>query len=377
MEECPVVAMIRDEELLDDLVRLAAAAGCAVERVPDAAGARRRWGAAPLVLLDEAAAEQAVAARLPRREGVVVVCRAEPPSTVWERAVAVGAEHVVSLPEAEEWLVTAFSDAVEDAGPRGRVLAVIGGRGGAGASVLAVAVAVAAAASGERALLVDCDPLGGGLDLVLGIEDEVGPRWPDRVVPEGRVAVASPHTGLPALPAPAVSPAALPGPPAPVDGSLTVMACGRSGTRPGPQAAAAVVEAGRRAGETVVADLPRHLTDAALAVLDLADLAVLVLPAEVRACAAAVRVAERVLERGVRLHVVVRGPAPGGLAPQEVADVLGLPLLTGMRPEPGLAGALDRGQLPGGRRRGPLARAAGEVLAALRACGADVGGAAA
>ena len=59
------------------------------------------------------------------------------------------------------------------------MLAVVGGRGGAGASVFAVATAVRAARSGERALLVDCDPLGGGVDLVLGAEDLDGLRWPE------------------------------------------------------------------------------------------------------------------------------------------------------------------------------------------------------
>ena len=71
-------------------------------------------------------------------------------------------------------------------------------------------------------------------------------------------------------------------------------------------------------------DLPRHLTEAASAVLEVCDLTVLVVPAEVRATAAAARVARQVAERGAALCVVVRGPSPGGLGGDDVAAALGL-----------------------------------------------------
>ena len=67
-----------------------------------------------------------------------------------------------------------------------------------------------------------------------------------------------------------------------------------------------------------------------------------------------------------RVGLVVRGPAPGGIAPDEVATALDLPLVAAMRPEPGLARALERGTAPG-RPRGPLAAAATAVLAELKA----------
>lgn len=341
-----------DEDLLDEVVRVAAAAGCELERVPDAAALRRRWPGAAMVLLDEAAARAVGDVRLGRRDGVVVLCRGEPPGSVWERAVAVGAEHVVSLPEGEDWLVSALSDTVEEEGGTGdgRVVSVIGGRGGAGASVLAAAVAVRAHDDGARVLLVDCDPLGGGLDLVVGAEQVEGLRWPGLALGGGRVAASSLHEALPA---------AEHGEPV-----LTVLSCDRHGPGPAPDAALAVVEAGRRAGDTVVCDLPRHLTDAAVAVLDASDLTVLVVPAEVRATAAASRVARRLGERGATVAVVVRGPSPGGLVGEDVAEALGLDVLVSIEAEPGLAAALDRGAVPG-VRRGPLAGAAAAVLDAV------------
>jgi hypothetical protein len=124
-----------------------------------------------------------------------------------------------------------------------------------------------------------------------------------------------------------------------------------------------------------VCDVPRHPCEPGTAALETADLVVLVVPAEVRACAAAATVAARVLRYGVALQLVVRGPAPGGITPSDVSRTLDLPVLAAMRPQPGLAGALDRGAMPG-RCRGPLATAARQVLAALDGSGRSLGSAA-
>jgi secretion/DNA translocation related CpaE-like protein len=347
------LVMTSDGELLDTVLRLAAAASCELHRVVDAAQARAQWAEAPLVLLDTGAAECCAAAGLPRRGGVVVVARGEPPPQVWQHAVAVGAEHVVALPDGEGWLVAALAEAAEGEHRRGAVLAVVGGRGGAGASVFAAAVAVTAVRRGERALLVDCDPLGGGLDLVLGAEDLTGLRWPDVGVGGGRVPATALHAALPAPPVTGRH-----------AGELGVLSCDRSAHGPTPGAVSSILDAGRRAGETVVCDLPRYPTEAALAALAAADLTVLVVPADVRSSAAAARVAAVLTEHGGRPRLVVRGPSPGGVDAAEIARVLELPLLVAMRPEPGLAKALERGTAPG-RARGPLASAARTVLAEL------------
>ena len=119
-----------------------------------------------------------------------------------------------------------------------------------------------------------------------------------------------------------------------------------------------MIEAGRRAGETVVCDLPRYPTDAAVAALAGVDLTLLVVPADVRACAAAARVAAVLVEHGGALRLVVRGPSPGGIAAEEIARALELPLLVAMRPEPGLARAVEQGARPGARAaRSPPRRA--------------------
>ncbi|MGH3914230.1 MAG: hypothetical protein ACRDTC_12615, partial [Pseudonocardiaceae bacterium] len=162
--------------------------------------------------------------------------------------------------------------------------------------------------------------------------------------------------------------AALPAPRLGDRRGLTVLSCDRDGPGPDGVAVRTVCGAGRRAGQTVVCDVPRYPCEPGTAALESADLAVLVVPAEVRACAAAAPVAARVQRHGIALQLVVRGPAPGGLTPHDVSRALDLPLLAAMRPQPGLAGALDRGAVPG-RTRGPLATAARQVVVALDGCG--------
>ncbi len=131
-----------------------------------------------------------VAARtpaLPRRGRVILLSRGEPQAGEWEAAIAVGAQHVMTLPADEAELVAALSEAAEsrrDDGRRGAVVAVMAGRGGAGASLVRDCSRTDRA---QSALLVDADPWSGGIDLVVGSEDEPGLRWPDLALEHGRL----------------------------------------------------------------------------------------------------------------------------------------------------------------------------------------------
>lgn len=353
MDQTRPLALVEDEDLLDDVLKLAAAAGCDLECAADAAAARQSWHRAPLVVLDAAGAGACDRAGLPRRDAVLLVTAEPAAQHLWEQAVDIGAERVLELPGAETWLVNALADATEAPAPTtGRAVAVMGARGGAGASVFAAALGLTALRTGHNALLIDCDPLGGGLDLVLGAETEQGLRWPDMQLRTGRVAASSLHHALPTRTR--------------GNARLTVLSGARKGVSPAPEAVAAVLEAGRRAGETVVCDLPRVPDQAAQAALSRADLTVMVVPGEVRACVSARLLAERLSDFGVTASLVVRGPSPGGLTPDEVAKAVGRPLLAAMRPEPYLPQSLDRGDFAP-RPRGPLTRAARATLAELTA----------
>src|ERR1035437_8400119 len=67
------------------------------------------------------------------------------------------------------------------------VIGVVGGSGGVGASVLTAAIAVRAAQAGLGAVCLDGDRLGGGLDVMFGLEQERGVRWPDLAGARGRI----------------------------------------------------------------------------------------------------------------------------------------------------------------------------------------------
>ncbi|MCP2332712.1 septum site-determining protein Ssd [Actinoalloteichus caeruleus] len=354
--ETRTLVLVEDDELADEVLRVAAAAGCEVDRVWDIAEARRRWAAAPLVLVGADTLPRLPEAGLGRRRGVLAVSTSPLPEGNWRAAVLLGVDRVVTLPGDDELLVTALADATEPPATRAApVVGVLGGRGGAGASTFAASVAWASARWGGHPLLVDCDPLGGGLDLALGMEKVSGLRWSGCSTATGRLTASTLRSALPAVDEGA--------------GRLTVLSCDRPSAGgaptepPSPEALLAVLDAGHRAGEPVVLDLPRELPPAVVACLWRLTLCVLVVPAEVRACAAAGALVRRLTHHGCEPRLVVRGPAPGGLTARDVSTAVGVPVLTTMRPEPGLAGRLDRGAFRG-RPRGPLATAAERVLGA-------------
>jgi secretion/DNA translocation related CpaE-like protein len=341
-----------DSELLDELLRLAAAGGTEVDVATDPAAARPRFAAAPLVLIGADQADACLRARLPRRPRVIIVGRVPAVEAAWEVAELLGAEHVAVLPTAEPWLIDRFAER-PDQPQTGRVLAVIGGRGGAGASILAGGLAVTSVSAGLRTLLIDGDPLGGGLDLVLGWERVDGLRWPALSEAGGRV---DPPALLQALPH---------------RGDLVLLSFARDSPATDPllavpgEAMAATLDAARRGRDVIVADLPRQLDDAAVLALQAADRALIVVPAELRATAAAARIAAVAAIHCDNLAVVVRGPAPGRLKAREISRALGLPLAGSLRPEASLCQALERGEAPAANGRGPLAELCRRLITEL------------
>ncbi|MGC9408725.1 septum site-determining protein Ssd [Streptomyces sp. DZ1-3] len=356
-----------DAGLLDDLLRLCAAAGATPEvhhSLPagsaasagpgvaagaregtaagggeegSAPGRRGAWEAAPLVIVGDDAARRVRGAV--RRRGVVLVGRDQDDSGVWQRAVEIGADHVLLLPDGEQWLVDRIADVAEGVGRPALTVGVIGGRGGAGASTLACALAVTSAREGTRSLLVDADPLGGGLDVLLGGETADGLRWPAFAASRGRVGGGALEESLPEL------------------HSLRVLSWDRGDcVSVPPQAVRAVLAAARRRGGTVVVDLPRRIDDGVAEILAQLDVALLVVPAELRAVAAAGRVATAVGMVLRDLRVAVRGPYASGLDDREVARLLGLPLAGEVPVESGLLRAAESRRPPGTAARGPLAR---------------------
>jgi secretion/DNA translocation related CpaE-like protein len=326
-----------DEDLLDDLLRLCAAAGAEPEVSFGPPSSPGIWATAPLVLVGADCASGLHRAQ--RRPGVLLVGRDLDDHEVWRRAVDIGADHVIFLPDAERWLVDRIADAAEGVGETALTVGVVGGRGGAGASTLACALAVTAARHAQRTMLVDADPLGGGLDVLLGGERTDGLRWPDLAESQGRVSSGALEESLPKL------------------HDLSVLSWDRGDSVViTPEAMRSVLGAARRRGGLVVVDLPRRMDDAVVEALSQVDVGLLVVPAELRAVAAADRVASRMGLVLRDLRVVARGPFPSGLGDAEIARLLGLPLAGELPPEKGLLESVDTGEPPGAQPRGPLAR---------------------
>ncbi|HEY6793539.1 MAG TPA: septum site-determining protein Ssd [Kineosporiaceae bacterium] len=342
-DETRVVLLTRDRGLTDHVRALAEAASAPLE-VRSSLSPGERDVSLLLVGLD-------AAPDLPRgHRGAVLVTRvegADPPDGLWRRAVEIGAADVVLLPEAEPRLLEVLADAVSP-GRRAAVVAVLPGCGGAGASTLAVSLAVTAARGGGCPVIIDADPLGGGLDLALGLDELPGLRWPDVPPGPGRWPPGLVPTGLPEI------------------GGVRVLTGARDDPVPlRPHTVAAAVDAAAREADLVVLDLPRAVGEVEAAVLPGCTQAVVVAVTEIRAAAGASLVASAVARLAPHVRLVVRTRSPAGPAADDVADALGLPLAARVGTDERLAVSLERGEALATAGRGPLAQVCRDLLVDL------------
>jgi hypothetical protein len=194
----------------------------------------------------------------------------------------------------------------------GTCIAVVGGSGGAGASTFAAVLAwVARWLSPAGVSLIDLDGLGGGLDVLLGVERVPGPRWSDLRLDGGRLDPGLLLAGLPHW------------------YGVPVLAADRS---PPERGVPAVVEAAVQAG-AVVLNLPRAPGPARTAALTACDLVLVIACARVPALAAARSVLAGLTGAPERTGSSVAAPAVGVLVragdvpTEEAAALLGRPVL--------------------------------------------------
>lgn len=345
-----------DPLLLDELLKVTAIAGVEPEVAADLVAARRLYTAAPLVILGPDVVPGEGEVQLPPRPGLIVASRVYNDETAWNLGYDLGAEHVIVLPLAQKWLAGRLRRAERRSESSGRVLTVIGGRGGAGASVLAAGLCVTAVRQGYRTLLVDADPLGGGADLLFGWEKEHGLRWGQLADTGGSLDSSTMVGALPNR------------------GDLVLLSCDRGEEHEREEVSAlpadlmqSAIEAGRDDRDLVVVDLPRRFDDASECALRLADRAFLVVTPELRATAAAARVAGATLARRKELSVVVRQRKNSRANAARIAKTLDLPLAGGLRSEPRLVSALESGRPPASDTKGPLAVVCHQILKAALA----------
>ena len=282
------------------------------------------------------------------RPGTVLVGRPED-TGIWDRATELGGCAVAVLPDAAGWLADLLAEGhggPAGSGGTGRVVGVLGAVGGAGTSTLACWLADRAAQEDRPAALVDGDRAGGGIDVLLGLEDQDGLRWPDLL----RIAGAVHAEQL----WPAMARA----------GQLRWLSWDRS--RPGhaPAPYAPVLEALRRAADVVVVDLGRAgppTPDTAV----LCDEVLVLAPRTVRGVLCA-RWAADLLD-GIPARLV-----PAGLNVADVDDALaatatGLPVAGSLRFHGGVPEAAETGRLLDAGRSRRLAKDVAGLLGAVRA----------
>lgn len=335
-----VLLVLAGEQFHDDLARCSAAAGYTIV-VGDAARCRHQWMRAAAVVADSTALDILREIGLPRRAGLFAVAPPDGDGVPWRSGLALGADGGFVLPDEEGGLVAALTRVREPRRHPAGAVAVIGGHGGAGASTLAAATALVAARV-SPVLLLDVDQAGAGADLLLGVESATGLRWPDVNGETGAIGGAALRAAVPR------------------SRGVGVLCCARDDPSPlRPETVLAVLDAGRGSGDVVVADVGREPGAVAAGVVDSVDLTVVVTTATVPAVAATRRTVARMLD-GREPMLLVRGPSPSGLRPQQVADAVGLPLLGHCRPDGGLTARCESGGLVM-RRFSPLTRAAQTV----------------
>lgn len=181
-----------DARLVEEVLRLGAATG--VEFAVHAQSTASAWSSAPLIFVGTDSLDIVSDQAPVRRQGVMVVRRRargddlDIPASTWRAAVAIGAEHVVDLPDGERWLIDRLAEVSDESASGGPVISCVSGVGGAGASTLACMLAREAGG-----LLVDIDTYGAAVPV------EGGVRWPDLAATRGRVPASSLRGALPSV----------------------------------------------------------------------------------------------------------------------------------------------------------------------------------
>jgi hypothetical protein len=196
--------------------------------------------------------------------------------------------------------------------------------------VFAAVLAWCAAAGAGRAFLIDCDPVGGGIDVLLGCERAAGSRWSQVRLRGGSLDPAVLRDCLPSW------------------HQVSVLAVDDPNTLD-PAALGPLTDAAALMGP-VVLDLARWPSPIRAAALGCCDLTVLVTPAEVRAVTASAAVVQGL--DPARTVLVIRGSAPS-LPADRIGALLGLAVL-GELPYDGASrrpGGLDLRRLRRGTRQ--------------------------
>lgn len=328
-EKAMPLIVTADDALLDEALRLCAAVGATPVVAGDVTAARRSWKAAPAVLVCGDLAAALARTEPARRDGVVVI--GHETAGMWPSAVALGAERVCEVPADQDAVIELLANALEGNG-EACIVSVLGGCGGAGATTLAASLVLAGAKRGFASLLLDADPFGGGIDLVLGHENVEGMRWGDLDRTHGRVSGESLRQVLPSK------------------SGVSMLSWDRNDPiEVEASSVHSVLAAAARAYDLVAVDVPRQFDEVTEEILGRSVLTVLLVPEDIHALSASGRVLSRLQRHTGNIALLTRARR-GGIGSSIVSETLGLPVLGRVRHERHLGSNIDAGVGPGRSR---------------------------
>ncbi|MCX7491979.1 septum site determining protein [Corynebacterium sp. P6129] len=343
--DSPILVVVSDPVLHPEAVHVATVTGRTVIDTVDPKEIARHAPRARAVLVD---AGGSVHFRDGMRHPHLYLVAPDPGPVDWRAAMTCHAESALLLPAQSPELLAALGRE-DEISSGGRVVGVLGAVGGSGASTLAAAVARELA--DDALILVDAVDRSGGLDLLLCLEDAPGVRWPDVALDRGHVELADLRRALPRTP----------------DG-IAVLSTARSRLGDsfalGPERVSGVLECIRSGAGTAVVDLPAGALGARWA-SSLCDLVILVVPAEVRAVAAAASLTADLAAHRTPCRTILRHRGWSGMDVDDMERITSTDCIAELGRVAGLPKACELHGLPGRTPR-VLASVARAVTAELR-----------
>lgn len=280
---------------------------------PEQANELRRYAARAAAVLIDAGFADALAGHR-HHEAVFFVTSDRTPMD-WEAALRCHAEEAFILPAQAAELLTRLGD-LPDPGRSSTTspaaatcLVVTSSAGGTGGSTFAAALARTAARGQQTPVtLLDADPSSGGLDLLLGVEESPGARWPDLALKETGAGLVDPRDLRAALPSTSDGVAVLSAARTTIDDPFQLT----------PGHVSQVVTSLSGARGVIIVDLPN------MEEMPACDLVVVLVPAEVRPAAAGVRLLKQLRATKTEHVVLSRRRAWSGLEPADLTRILGV-----------------------------------------------------
>ena len=184
------LVVTQDEWLVEAVLAAGVSVGVGPLVTGDPAVVSRGWRSASCVIVGADRAALVASLGLAARPGVHLVGVDRDELLSW--SVPLDAS-VVVLPDQRMLLATVLDPRLDDGVGPALLVRVVGASGGVGASTLAAGLAHAGARRSLGAVVVELDPCGGGLDLLLGAESVPGWRWNDLRGASGRIESLAGH----------------------------------------------------------------------------------------------------------------------------------------------------------------------------------------